>query len=159
MMNHFEEEDPLYMVRINRENNGNLTVTHRNGTRYPISNRYGWSSHNCKCPGRKTGLVLYPFDTDYKNIVLLVCENCYDYQRNGGTQHDQLLRWYYRIYGDSKRFRCVSGFSQKVDGSLGFNSYSQNTTGYYTDNINTMSQLEQEIVRKVVHEQLHSYEA
>ena len=161
-MHHYEEpkeeEDLLHQVRINRENNGDLTVTHQNGIRYPISRRYGWSSHNCNCPGRKTGLVLYPFDTKYKNTVLLVCENCYGYRVNGDTQHNQLLQWYYNIYGKSKQFRCVSGFSQRADGTLGFNSYSQNTTGFYTDNINTMGDIEQRIVRKVVKEPLYSYE-
>ncbi|CAF1426713.1 unnamed protein product, partial [Rotaria sordida] len=95
---------------------------------------YGWSEHNCSCKGRKTGLVLYPYDIEYKNIVLLVCENCYGYQeKKDGTQHEQLEQWYYNIYGKSKQYRLASGFSMKDDGSLGFNSVSKNGRGPYTD--------------------------
>ncbi|CAF1604834.1 unnamed protein product [Didymodactylos carnosus] len=145
------------LTNIQRERNGDLTVTNTSGNKYPLSKRYGWSTHNCSCRGGKTGLVLYPFVTKQKNIVLLVCESCYGYRSNKGTQHRQLLEWYYGIYGDSKQYRCVSGFSQKGNGELGFNSMTLNAAGRYTDNTREMGELEQDIVRIVVNGQLESY--
>lgn len=92
-------------------------------------------------------------------MVLLICESCYGYNSAGSTQHNQLQKWYYDIYTTSKQYRLASGFSLKVDGSLGFNSYSQNAAGPYTDNSNTMNDFEKDIVRKVVEGQLDSYTA
>ena len=136
-----------------------LIVGDNDGHDHIVSNRYGWSAHNCQHDNRKTGLVLYPYNTAYKNVVLLLCERCYGYDSAGGTQHNQLQKWYYDIYTTSKTFRLASGFSRKLDGSLGFNSYSQNAAGAYTDNSNTMNDIEQNIVRKVVTGQLDSYSA
>ncbi|CAF3094524.1 unnamed protein product [Rotaria sp. Silwood2] len=141
-------------IQVIRKPDGSMAVIDASGREYPISRIYGWSSHNCSCRGRKTGLVLYPSDISYKNIVLLVCENCYGYTSNDGTQHEQLLRWYYRIYGDSKQYRCVSGFSLKDDGSLGFNSYSQNATGPYSDGTRQMGSIEQAAVQAVINGKL-----
>ncbi|CAF0779202.1 unnamed protein product [Adineta steineri] len=138
---------------------GNYIVTDISGQKYAISSRFRLSPHNCKCRGRKTGLVLYPVDKNHENTVLLVCENHFGYQSNDATQHKQLLQWYYRIYGDSKQYRFVSGFSQKDNGSLSFNSISQNAVGPYTNNKKEMSSIEQKIVNKIVSEQLHSYDA
>ncbi|CAF3172511.1 unnamed protein product, partial [Rotaria sp. Silwood2] len=136
---------------------GSLRAKNKNGQQHLVSNTYGWSSHNCSCQRRKTGLVLYPIHTSYKNIVLLVCENCYGYTQNGGTQHEQLHQWYYRIYGDSKQFRFVSGFSLKDDGSLGFNSYSQNAVGPYSDGTREMGSMEEAAVTAVVRGKLDRY--
>lgn len=91
--------------------------------------------------------------------MLLVCENCYGYKSNNGTQHNQLRNWYFRIYGDSKQIRVISGFSQRDDGSLGFNSATFNATGPYTDGTREMGRLEQDIIRKIVNGKLTSYEA
>ncbi|CAF3775241.1 unnamed protein product [Rotaria sp. Silwood1] len=146
-----------YSNQIKRGPDGSLQVVDNSGNRYFISRRFGWSKHNCSCRGRKTGLVLYPYDTKYKNVVLLVCENCYGYQPNNGTQHEQLLNWYNRLYCGSKTFRFVSGFYMKEDGSLGFNSASQNANGIYSNGSREMSPIEQDAVRKVVNGKLDDY--
>lgn len=124
-----------------------------------VSSRFGWSTHNCHCAKSKTGLIFYPTNIIHKNIVLLVCETCYGYLSGVKTQHQQLADWYYGIYGESKSFSFVSGFSQKENGKLGFNSGSMNcgSTQYHTGD-RTMGQLEQEVVRQVVRGQLNSYE-
>jgi hypothetical protein len=134
-------------------------IRNENGCADQLSTRFGWSTHNCSCKCSKTGLVLYPSDTQYKNVVLLVCEGCYGYKSGLGQppQHQQLLNWYYRIYGDSKEFSWVSGFSQKDDGSLGFNSRSCNLRGpYATGNIACLT-FEQSIIRTVVNGKLKNY--
>jgi hypothetical protein len=125
----------------------------------PVTSRFGWSTHSCSCTDSKTGLVLYPKDVQFKNIVLLVCEKCYGYTRQK-TQHEELADWYYGIYGDSKSFSFTSGFSQKKNGELGFNSSSMNccsSSRYHTID-RQMGELEQKAVRQVVHGQLNSYE-
>lgn len=91
-----------------------------------LSKRFGWSTHNCSCSGSKTGLVFYPKNPQHKNIVLLVCEKCYNFKSGDGTQHQQLAKWYFNIYGTGKSFHFTSGFSMKSDESLGYNSASQN---------------------------------
>jgi hypothetical protein len=135
-----------------------LVLVDTNDIKHPISKRYGWSVHNCSCRGQKTGLVFYPIGTKHKNVVLLVCEKCYSHRQERGTQHEQLLKWYYDIYGDSKQFRCVSGFSLKDDGSLGYRSLSQNARGPYTDETREMGSLEQRAVKEVVKGKLKTYE-
>jgi hypothetical protein len=164
----FLQQMALFLERMSfdtRQNNvlrqpdGKLIVRDNNGQDHIVSNRYGWSAHNCQHDDRKTGLVLYPYNTEHKNVVLLLCESCYGYKSTGSTQHTQLQKWYYDIYTTSKQYRLASGFSRKSDGSLGFNSYSQNAVGPYTGNSNTMNDFEKNIVRKVVQGQLDSYTA
>jgi hypothetical protein len=138
---------------------GTLTVTDTRGQKHVISNRYSWSSHNCRCSGPKTGLVLYPRDIMYKNIVLLLCDSCFDYQSRVGTRHEQLMQWYYDMYGPSKQYRLASGFYSKADGSLEFNSWPQNGPGLYTNNINQMNVCEEDVLRRVINGQLESYTA
>jgi hypothetical protein len=138
---------------------GTLTVTDTKGGKHMISNRYGWSGHNCLCSGLKTGLVLYPRNTKFKNVVLLLCDNCFNYKPTAGKRHEQLMQWYYDMYGALKDFRLTSGFYSKVDGSLEFNSWPQNGPGLYTDNINQMNICEQDVLRKVINGQLDSYTA
>ena len=125
----------------------------------PVSARFGCSTHNCRCKGSKTGLVFYPKDLIHKNIVLLVCENCYGYKQGQETQHQQLATWYYGIYGKSKTFSFVSGFAQKADGKLGFNSGSMNVdqTQYHTTD-RAMGDFEQKVVQQAVDEQSQSHE-
>jgi hypothetical protein len=124
-----------------------------------ISNRYGWSSHNRRCNGPQTGLVLYPRDTMYKNIVLLLCDRFFYYQPRAGARHEQLMQWYYNRYGPSRQYRLASGFYSKADGSIDFNSWPQNGPGLYTSNINQMNICEQDVLRKVINGQLDSYTA
>lgn len=140
-----------------QEGPGNVyAIRHEDGVRDEISSRFGWSNHNCSCNASKTGLVLYPTNTRYKNVVLLVCESCFGYQDGAGRQHQQLLNWYYRIYGDTKQYQWVSGFSQKKDGSLGFNSRSCNLVGpYATGNIACLD-FEQGVIRRVVNGKLNN---
>ena len=138
---------------------GTLTVTDIKGQKHVISNRYGWSSHNCRCSGPKTGLVLYPTETMHKNVVLLVCDSCFDYQPRAGTRHEQLVQWHYNHYRAGKQYRLVSGFYSNANGSLEFNSRPQNRPGLYTDNINQMNECEQDVLRKVINGQLDSYTA
>ena len=138
---------------------GNVVATRTTGEAHIVSNRYGWSVHNCQHSGEKTGLVLYPKDTQHKNTVLLVCEKHFGYQRGHGTQHQQLEAWYYKIYSKSKDFSLVSGFSQKPNGSLGYNSVSMNAVGPYSNNHNAMGVFEQNVVQKVVKGRINSYKA
>jgi hypothetical protein len=95
----------------------------------------------------------------YKNIVLLFCDSCFDYQPIAGARHEQLMQWYYDMYGALKDFRLTSGFYSKADGSLEFNSWSHNGLGLYTNNINQMNLCEQDVLRKVINGQLNSYTA
>lgn len=142
---------------MSRGQDGTLIVIDTEGQKHIISNRYGWSTHNCQCSGEKTGLVLYPSNTAYKNIVLLLCESCYNYQPNAGLRHQQLTQWYYDMYGTSKQFHLVSGFYVKADGSLEFNTWSQRGPGLYTDNTNQMNACEQDVIRRVINGKLDSY--
>ena len=142
---------------MDRGQDGTLTVIDTKGQKHVISNRYGWSTHNCQCSGEKTGLVLYPSNTAYKNIVLLLCGSCYNYQPNAGLRHEQLMQWYYDMYGTSKQFHLVSGFYVKADGSLEFNTWSQRGPGLYTDNTNQMNACEQDVIRRVINGKLDSY--
>jgi len=145
-----------------------------------LSNRYGLSTHNCECNRSKTGMnickknfarnwlfhyltkgiVYYPEDIRHKNIVLLVCEQCYGYKSEAGkgSQHTQLDEWYYKIYGTSKQFTLKSGFSQKRDGTLGFNSWTFNNDPQYGTGVRTMEKLEQDVIRKVITEKLNNYD-
>lgn len=140
----------------------NLYAKAKDGRITLLCNRYGWSEHNCNCKKSKTGLILYPIDRNYKNIVLLVCQDCYGYKSGQGTQHEQLCKWYYGIYGDSKAFALVSGFAQKDDGSFGYNSSTYNEKIMYGDvdygdGKRYMNELEQRIVQEVVTNKRHSY--
>jgi hypothetical protein len=137
----------------------NVVATRSTGEAHIVSNRYGWSAHNCQHSGEKTGLVLYPKDTQYKNTVLLVCEKHFGYQSGHGTQHKQLEVWYYKIYGKSKDYCLVSGFSERANGALGYNSWSMNAYGPYSNNHNAMGAFEQNVVQKVVNGRINSYKA
>jgi len=143
---------------VEKVNGNQLSVTDKSGQKHTIANRFGWSVHNCDHDGSKTGVVLYPTDTKHKNTIILRCETHYGYTSSSHrTQHQQLHDWYYTRYANSKSFRLASGFSVKNDGSLGFNSWSLNTVGPYTNNQREMSSLEQDIVRKVVTGKLDTY--
>lgn len=98
-------------------------------------------------------------DIKYKNVVLLVCGSHYGYQKNAGTKHGQLLRWYYNIYGESRQYRLLSGFSVKNNGSLVFNDWPRNEMGLYTYNINKMKPFEEDAIQRVINGELHSYMA
>lgn len=145
------------------EDHWNLYAKANTGEKRILSPRYGWSEHSCSCKKSKTGLVLYPMNAQFKNIVLLVCEDCYGYQNGNGTQHEQLCKWYYQIYDDSKAFALISGFAQMVDGSFKYNSSTYNEKFMYgnleySDGKRWMNELEQRIVQEVVNQKRHSYD-
>ena len=83
-----------------------------------LSNQYDCSIHNCSCKKSKIGLILYPKDIQMKNVILLVCEQCFNYKFENDTSHIQLEKWYFNIYKDSKSFNfsalgcCVSPASK-----------------------------------------------
>ncbi|UJR17236.1 hypothetical protein I4U23_004131 [Adineta vaga] len=55
---------------ISRQMNGKYIAIDRNRQQHPISSRFGLSSHNCKCRGRKTGLDgSLGFDSISRNTV------------------------------------------------------------------------------------------
>ncbi len=144
------------------EDHWNLYAISKNGEKRVLSNRYGWSEHNCSCKNSKTGLILYPTNTQFKNIVLLVCQNCYGFQDGNGTQHEQLCKWYYKIYGDSKTFALLSGFAQLENGTFKYNSSTYNEKLMYGnleygDGKRLMNELEQKIVQEVVTNKQRTY--
>jgi hypothetical protein len=55
-----------------------------------------------------------------RNLILLVCAQCYDYRLENGSLHLQLEKWYFDIYKDPKSFCAKSRFSQNEDGSCCF---------------------------------------
>ncbi|CAF4019171.1 unnamed protein product, partial [Rotaria sordida] len=87
----------------------------------------------------------------------LVCEKCYEYQPYNDTQHNQLLNWYNRLYCGTKEYRFVSGFYMKDDGTLGYNSMSQNAVGPYSDGTKEMGWIERDAVEKVVNGKLDNH--
>lgn len=144
---------------VQRGHGVSILVPDQNGNKYEISNRWGLSSHSCRCPRGKTGIVMYPYDPKNKNTVLVRCEPCYNYDNyRQDTQHEQLLGWYNNIYRGSKNFRFVRGFSQKDDGSLAFNSTSLNTAGSYISTNRELTGIEQHALTKVISEGLGDYE-
>lgn len=151
-------------VRVDQlEDHWNLYAKGKNGDNLILCNRYGWSEHNCPCDDSKTGLILYPKDMKFKNIVLLVCQNCYGFQQGNGTQHEQLCKWYYKIYGDSKSFALLSGFARAKDGSFKYNSSTYNQklmygNVEYSDGNRIMNELEQKIVQEVVINKHRTYD-
>ena len=134
-------------------------MTDTQGQNHLVSHRYGWSGHNCLCSNIQTGLVLYPTNTRFKNIVLLLCDTCFDYYPGSGNRHEQLMRWYYDIYGATKQFSLVSGFFVQSDGTFQFNSWEQQSPVLYTESVNKMDGCEQDIIRQVVNGQIDSYAA
>ena len=115
-----------------------------------ISNRFDWSIHNCLCKRSKTGLVLYPKDNKMNNIILLICEQCYNYKIDTDTQHVQLEKWYFNIYKDSKSFHFKSKFLQNEDGSLGFYSDETNTNDLFNIKERELENWEIDTIQRIV---------
>ena len=122
-----------------------------------ISNRYGMSTESCRHGGEKTGLLLYPTDPQHKNVALVVCDKHYNYHRYAGTKHDQLLRWYYNIYKDSKQFQAIAKFFLRADGTLRFDEIPEGENLYYTNHIHKMDVSERDILQRVIDGRIHSY--
>lgn len=148
------------MANVHKEN-GKLYVTHPwLGSKVQLSPKYGYSSHSCSCNNSKTGLILYPKDIKYTNVVLLVCRTCYDHDSYSGTDHERLEKWYYALYGESKQFELITGFCLKTDGSIGFKSYSKNRDGPYSSKTaadGVMNPFEQDVLKNVVRNKASHY--
>lgn len=136
-----------------------VCATSKDGKRRLLSTRYGCSLHNCACNKSKTGVIFYPFDTRYKNIVLLMCEDCSKSPDvTGQTQHERLYDWYFRKYGTKKSFEFASGFAQEVNGFLKYNSSTLNLHKTYGTGERSMNDFEQKILRHVVMHKLDNYQ-
>lgn len=142
---------------MQRDGDTMLIVTDTRGQNHGISPRYGWSIHSRACEGHKTGLVLYPTNVTFKNVVLLLCDSGFGYQFNGETRHQQLIRWYYTMYAHAKQYQLLTGFDVKSDGSIQFNTWKQSGYSFFTDNFNQMNVCEQDVIRKVIEGQRKSY--
>jgi hypothetical protein len=130
----------------------------KDGKQRFLSSRYGCSTHNCSCNKSKTGVILYPCDTRYKNIVLLMCENDFGFQKGKGTQHQQLFNWYNAKYGTSKSFELVSGFAEAENGDLKYNSWTFNNHEKYGTGERQMEGFEQKILKHVVKYKFNNYQ-
>ncbi|CAF1381499.1 unnamed protein product [Rotaria sordida] len=94
-----------------------------------------------------------------KNVVLLCCERCYGYKSGvSGTQHEQFLQYYYKIYGNSKSVLFVSGFNQKDNDNLSFANSSMNMGEPYGTENREMNEVEQAAITAVVERKLTSYD-
>lgn len=115
-----------------------------------LSNLFSYSIHNCSCKKAKIGLVLYPKDNQIKNVILLVCDQCYHYKIENGTQHNQLETWYFNIYKDSKSFQFKAKFSQNEDGSLYFFNAVLNTNDSFDIRERELETSEKESIEQTI---------
>ena len=114
------------------------------------SNQFDYSIHNCRCQRARIGLIFYPNDEQMKNIILLVCTQCYNYQLENGSAHSQLENWYFNIYRDSTSFHCKSRFMQNEDRSFCFYSASSNTNELFNITERELDDWEKDIIQKMV---------
>lgn len=115
-----------------------------------LSKQFDCSIHNCLCKRSKTGLILYPKDIQMKNIILLVCEQCYNYKLENDTPHAQLEKWYFNIYKDSKSFHFKSRFLQNEDNSFYFYNAILNSNELFNINEHDLDNLEKETIQKII---------
>ncbi|UJR30331.1 hypothetical protein I4U23_017868 [Adineta vaga] len=115
-----------------------------------LSKLFDCSFHNCLCQRSKIGLILYPKDSQMKNIILLICEQCYNYKSDNHTQHIQLEEWYFNIYKDSKTFQFKSRFLQNDDGSFSFNSTLLDTNSSFDIKERNLEEWEKEIIEQSI---------
>ncbi len=121
---------------------------------FTLSNQFDCSIHNCLCRRAKTGLILYPIDIQMKNVILLVCEQCYHYKLGNGTQHAQLEKWYFNIYQDSKSFHFKSGFLQNEDNSFCFSSAILDTNESLNIKERELDNWEKDAIQRIVQRKL-----
>lgn len=114
------------------------------------SNGFDYSIHNCRCPTARIGLILYPNDNEMKNIILLVCEQCYNYRVENGSAHSQLEEWYFNIYKDSTSFHFKSRFLLKEDRSFCFYDALSNTNELFRIQERELDDWEKDIIQKMV---------
>lgn len=114
------------------------------------SNEFDCSIHNCRCQSTRIGLIFYPEDDQMKNIILLVCTQCYNYQLDHGSAHTQLEKWYFNIYKDSTSFHFKSRFLQNEDRSFCFYDALSNTNDLFNIRERELDEWEKEIIQKLV---------
>lgn len=119
-----------------------------------LSKQFDCSIHNCLCERSKTGLILYPKDIHMKNVILLVCEQCYNYQLGNDTSHVQLEKWYFNIYKDSKSFHSKAKFLQNEDNSFYFYNTILNTNEPFNIKERILDKWEQETIQRIVKKKL-----
>jgi len=138
-------------LNVNRNDNENLLINQQTST---PSNQFDCSIHNCLCKRSKIGLILYPKDIQMKNIILLVCEQCYDYKFENDTPHDQLEKWYFNIYKDSKSFHLKSRFLQNEDNSFYFYNALTNINQSFNIKEHQLENWEKETIQRIVQRKL-----
>jgi hypothetical protein len=139
---------------LNLHPNDNQTLSIHQPT-LTLSKLFDCSIHNCLCKRSKTGLVLYPQDIQIKNVILLLCEQCYNYKlENNISQHTQLEKWYFNIYKDSKSFHYKSRFLQNEDGSLYFYSAILNTSDSFNKEERELENWEKETIQQIIQKKL-----
>jgi hypothetical protein len=119
-----------------------------------LSKQFDCSIHNCLCKRSKTGLILYPKDIQMKNVILLVCEQCYNYKLENDTPHAQLEKWYFNIYKDSKSFHYKSRFLQNEDKSFYFYNAALNTNESFNINERELDNWEKEAIQSIIKRKL-----
>lgn len=139
-------------LNLHHNDNENLSI-HKQIT--TLSKQFDCSIHNCLCKRSKTGLILYPKDIQMKNIILLVCEQCYNYKLdNDISPHAQLEKWYFNIYKDSKSFHFKSRFLQNEDNSFCFYNAILNSNELFNINEHDLDNLEKEAIQKIIQKKL-----
>jgi hypothetical protein len=141
----------MYRTEFHSNLHENLSIHKQTST---LSNRFTYSIHNCVCKISKTGLILYPKDIENKNVILLVCEQCYNYKTGNDTQHNQLEKWYFNIYQDFESFHYKSRFSQKEDGSFCFYNAILNTDDLFHLMERDMEKWEKETIQQIIQKKL-----
>jgi hypothetical protein len=116
----------------------------------PHSNQFNYSIHNCSCNRLKAGLILYPKDNQMKNVILLVCNQCYNYELEDGSSHIQLEKWYFNIYKDSKSFHFKSRFIQNEDKTFYFYEALKNSDELFHIKERDLDHSEKEAIEKII---------
>ena len=116
----------------------------------PQSNQFSYSIHNCSCNRSKDGLVLYPKDIQMKNVILLVCNQCYNYQLDDGSSHIQLEKWYFNIYKDPKSFHFKTRFLQNEDKTFYFYEALSNSNELFHIKERDLDNSEKEAIEKII---------
>ncbi|CAF1553184.1 unnamed protein product [Rotaria magnacalcarata] len=132
-------------------NNENLPINKITST---LSSQFSCSIHNCLCKRLKFGLVLYPKDIQIKNVILLVCDQCCNYKLENTIQHDQLEKWYFNIYKDSKSFQFKARFFQNEDGSLCFCNPTLNTNDLFNIEERELENWEKETIQQTIRKKM-----
>ncbi|CAF1213806.1 unnamed protein product [Rotaria sp. Silwood1] len=138
-------------LNLHCDDNENLSINKQTST---SSNSFSCSIHNCLCKRPKIGLVLYPKDIQIKNIILLVCDQCYHYKLENDTEHTQLEKWYFNIYKDSKSFQFKSRFSLNDDGLFYFYNPVSNTNDLFNIKERELENWEKEAIQQTVRKKL-----